>query len=60
MLILLFPYCFNSFFVIPVMIEETKLKFAVALPTTAAVTVTNGAMGTPSLVGDKKINALLK
>ena len=39
------------------MIEEAKLKFALALLTITAITVGNGAMETPSLVGNKTINA---
>ena len=50
----------NSLFVIPIVIEKAKLKIALALPTSAKVTVANEAMETSSLVGDETINALLK
>ena len=42
------------------MIEDAKLKFALALPRSAKMTVTKETMETSSLVGDKTINALLK
>ena len=51
---------FNSFFIIPVVIENEKLKLALAIPTTTPVTVANYAIETPPLVIDKTIKDLLK
>ena len=53
--------CFNSFFVIPmVIIENAKLKLALADPTGAPITLANEAIETPPLVADKTIKDLSK
>ena len=51
---------FNSFFIIPVAIENSKLKLALAIPTGAAITVANDAIAMLPLVTDKTINDLSK
>ena len=40
----LFLVVFNSFFMIPVEIENTRLKLALAIPTGAPITVVNDAI----------------
>ena len=47
----------SSFFTIPVLIEYTKLKFALTIPTVAPITVAK-AIDTPPLVANKIIKAL--
>ena len=51
---------FNSFFMIPVEIQNATLKFALAVPTGAPITVANDAVEMLSFVTDKKINDLSK
>ena len=53
-----FISCFFSFFTIPAVAENAKLKHALAIPTGAPITVANEAIKTPPLVADKTINAL--
>ena len=55
---LLFLVVFNSFYKIPVQIENAILKLALANPNGAAITVANDAMGILPVVTDKTINDL--
>ena len=51
---------FNSFFTIPVVTENAKLKLALAIPTGAPITVANDAVETPPLAADKTIKDFSK
>ena len=51
---------FNNFFTVPVVIENAKLKFALAIHTGAPVTVANNAIEILGLLADKTIKDLLK
>ena len=59
---LLYLYCviFNNFFTIPVVNENAKLKFALAIPTGALITLANNAIAMIPLVSDKAIKDLSK
>ena len=59
-LLLLFLVVFNSFFIIPVEIENTRLKLALTIPPSVPITVANDAIKTLPVVIDKTINDLLK
>ena len=48
----LFLVVFNSFFMIPVEIENTRLKLALAIPTGAPITVVNDAIEMIPAVAD--------
>ena len=56
----LFLVVFNSFFTIPVEIENARLKLAVIIPTGAPMTVANDAIVMLPVVTDKTINDLSK
>ena len=56
----LFLVVFNSFFTIPVEIENARLKLAVIIPTGAPMTVANDAIEMLPVVTDKTINDLSK
>ena len=56
----LFPLVFNNVFTIPVVIENAKLKLALAIPTGAPITVANDAIDSPSFAADKTIKDLSK
>ena len=49
---------FNSFFTIPVEIENARLKLALAIPTSAPITVANDAIEMLPVVTDKATNGL--
>ena len=51
----LFLVVFNSFFTIPVKIENARLKHALAIPTGAPITVTYDAIEMLPVVTDNKI-----
>ena len=51
---------FNSFFMIPVEIENARLKLALAIHTGAAITVKNGAIEMLLVDTDKTISDLPK
>ena len=55
-----FSSCFSSFFMIPVQIENARLKLALTIPTGAPITVANDAIETLPVVIDKTINDLSK
>ena len=50
MLFLLIPCCFINYFKIPVVIENTKLKLALAILTVALITVASETIETQTLV----------
>ena len=50
MLFLLIPCCFINYFKIPVVIENTKLKLALAILTVAPITVASETIETQTLV----------
>ena len=50
----------NSFFIIPVEIENARLKLALVVPTGAPITVANDAIEMLPAVTDKTINDLSK
>ena len=56
----LFLDVFNSFFVIPVKIENARRKLALTIPTGAPITVVNDAIEMLTVVIDKAINGLSK
>ena len=56
----LFHVVLNSFFTIPVKIENERLKLALVIPTGAPTTVANDAMVKLPVVTDKTINDLSK
>ena len=51
----LFLVVFNSFFTIPVKIEDIRLKLALTIPTGAPITVANDATEMLPVVTDKTI-----
>ena len=51
---------FNSFFTIPVQIENARLKLALVIPTGAPMTVANDAIEMLLVVTDKTITDLSK
>ena len=57
---LLFLVVFNSFFTIPVEIENARLKLALTIPTGAPMAVANDAIQMLPVVTDKTINDLSK
>ena len=57
MFFLLFLVVFNSYFMIPVEIENARLKLALTVPTGAPRTVANDAI---EMLTDKAINDLSK
>ena len=57
---LLFLVVFNSFFTIPVEIENARLKPALTIPTGAPMAVANDAIQMLPVVTDKTINDLSK
>ena len=58
--ILLCLVVFNSFFIIPVEIENARLKLTLTITTGAPITVANDAIETLPVVIDKTINDLSK
>ena len=58
--LLLFLVVFNSFFMIPVEIENARLKLALTIPTGAPMTVANDAIEILAVVTNKTINDLPK
>ena len=56
----LLPVVFNSFFTIPVEIEDAILKPALTVPTDAPMTVASDAIEMLPVVTDKTINDLSK
>ena len=56
----LFLVVFNSFFTIPVVIENARLQLALIIPTGAPITVANDAIEILTVVTDKTINDLSK
>ena len=51
----LFGLVFNNFFITPVVIENAKLKLAIAIPKDTPLTVANYAIDIPPLAVDKTI-----
>ena len=56
--VFLFLVVFNSFFMIPVEIENARLKLALIIPTGAPITVANDAIEMLPVATDKTINDL--
>ena len=56
----LFLVVFNSFFMIPVEIENERLKLALTIPTGAPIAVTNDVIEMLPVVTDKTFNDLSK
>ena len=56
----LFYVVFNSLFTVPVKIKNARLKLALLVPTSAPITVANGAIEMQPVVTDKTINDLRK
>ena len=56
----LFLVVFNSFFTIPVEIENARLKLALTIPTGAPMAVANDAVQMLLVATDKTINDLSK
>ena len=56
----LFLVVFNSFFIIPVEIENARLKVSLIIPTGAPITVADYVMEMLPVVTDKTNNELLK
>ena len=56
MLFLLISYFFNSFYRVPVEIQNARLKLALTIPTGAQITVANDAIEMLPVVIDKTIN----
>ena len=54
----LFLVAFNSFFTIPVVIENARLNLALVIPTGVPITVANDAIEMLPVVTDKTINNL--
>ena len=50
----------NSFFTIPVKIDNVRLKLALTIPTGASITIANDAIELLPVVTDKTINNLSK
>ena len=57
---LLFLVVFNSFFTVPVEIENARPNLALTIPTGAPITVENDAIETLPVATDKTINDLSK
>ena len=57
---LLFLVVFNSFFTIPVEIENVRVKLVLAIPTGSPTTVANDAIEMLPVVTDKTMNDLSK
>ena len=60
MLFFLFCVVSNNFFIIPVDIENARLKLAIAIPTGAPITAVNDAIEMIPLVANKSIKDLSK
>ena len=60
MLFLFILDVFDSFFTIPVQIENSRPKLTLVIPTGAPVTVANGAIEILLVITDKTINDLSK
>ena len=60
MIFFLFVVVFNSFYIIPVEVENKRLKLALTIPPSAPITIANDAIKTLPVVLDKTINDLLK
>ena len=58
MFFLLISYVFNSFFTIPVVTENARLKFVLIVPRGVPVPVANDAIKMLPVVTDKTINNL--
>ena len=58
MFFLLISYVFNSFFTIPVVTENARLKFVLIVPRSVPVPVANDAIKMLPVVTDKTINDL--
>ena len=58
--VFLFIFVFNSFFTIPVKIENARLKFAFYIRFGVSITVANDAIEMLPVVTDKTINDLSK
>ena len=56
----LFCVVSNNFFIIPVEIENARLKLAIAIPTGAPITAVNDAIEMIPLVANKSIKDLSK
>ena len=56
MLFLFISCSFNSFFIIPVQIENVRLKLALVIPTGAPMPAGNDAIEMLPAVTDKRIN----
>ena len=56
----LFRFVFNSFFTIPVEIENARLKLALKIPKVSPITVANDAIVMPQVVTDKTTSDLWK
>ena len=56
----LFRVAFNYFLIIPVKIENARLKLALSIPTSASITVANDAREMLPVFTDKTINDLSK
>ena len=56
----LFCVAFNSFFMIPVVIENAKLKLTLDFPTDTPIAAAKEAIDTPPIVSDKTIEVLSK
>ena len=60
MLSFLFPIVFNNFLIIPVEIENERIKLSLAIPTGATIAIANDAIEILPLAQDKTINELSK
>ena len=58
MFLFLFLVLFNNFFIIPVAKENTRLKFALAIPTGVPIILEKEIINIPPLVADKTIKIL--
>ena len=56
----LFRVVYNSIFMIPVEIENARIKLALTIPTGALITVAKAAIEMLTVVTDKTINELSK
>ena len=56
----LFRVVYNSIFMIPVEIENARIKLALTIPTGALITVAKDAIEMLTVVTDKTINELSK
>ena len=59
-LFFLFLVVFNSFFIIPIEIQNARLKLELTIPTGALITVANNAIEMLPVVTDIRINGLPK